>query len=123
MLINRYDSLVFKYSNIVAVKSLRIPLLILHGTKDKEIPYRHGKDLMIEYYSSNSCDVHHVSEHGNVSFNTETGSQQNCLQSELYYKLKWSRLVEVEGASHNDVHTYPEWFLAVDEFLRSLDRY
>ena len=121
LFLNRYNSLVFKYSNIEAVKSLHIPLLILHGTDDKEIPYSHGRALMKEYKNtSNICDSEDkylISGTAGTMFQSQGNLLGNCIKHDSYAIFKWSRLVEVQGASHNDIYTFPEWFLAVDEFF------
>jgi fermentation-respiration switch protein FrsA (DUF1100 family) len=65
--VTRYPVIPFdKFPNIVRIKNLRAPLLILHGKKDKVIPFYHGLTLFETANSPKNFICFEKAGHNNI---------------------------------------------------------
>lgn len=102
-----------QWDAIAAVRSgLQGPILWLHGTNDKDVPYSHGKALIrAALWARNSqndiADVHDVN-----------GKK---LRLRIWKRAQLG-FIKIPNGGHDDMGNRPEIFTALRDFLAALER-
>ena len=83
------------YPSIDLIKEIGYPILILHGRRDRRVPYKLGIEL---YQAAKLGRVHN--------------------QPELLQDVWFS---EYTRASHNDIYAHPQWLYDLHQFMTTME--